>query len=107
MKTTRSFVCFLLVFLASISITFDWKDYSIGITSKSQTSKILEVYDEICTPKRSLITHFKNLVIISKESKSIFTSLFIDIKTFRCNDFVSSIEYVCKIKSYLHLLQLF
>lgn len=107
MKTIRSFILFLFVFLASVSLLFDWSDYSIAVTQKSYGSKILDVYDEICTPKTGLNNVGKFQIGFSRDSKFSYNRLLNDSFLWISNTFVTTFEYDCKIKSYLHLLQLF
>lgn len=107
MKTIRSFILFLFVFLASVSLLFDWSDYSIAVTQKSYGSKILDVYDDICTPKTGLNNEGKSQIGFSIDSNSSYNRFVNDSFLWISNTFVATSYYDCKIKSYLHLLQLF
>jgi hypothetical protein len=107
MKTVRSFFVFLFVFLVSTSILLDWSDYAHTIAYKTHGTSILDKYEEICTQKGSLTYELKvhHSVAVNYHPASYSESNTLTFIT--SNVSLKNINYFCKVKSYLHLLQLF
>jgi len=109
MKTIRSYIVFLFVFLISVSIFFDWNTemfhhFNISISEK----QLFDAQEDVCSCKSSTGKQFKsaqyNKVDFSKEFFATSISL---IKNHSDLLFYKINTYTCRVKLYLHLLHLF
>nr|WP_297308670.1 hypothetical protein [uncultured Flavobacterium sp.] len=107
MKFIKVLILFFITIITSASILFDWSDYAHVATLKNTGYTILDKYDEITTSHRTTIYELNSQVAVplSKDefSNSNFNCKFINLPDY----FTICLQYSCKIKSYLHLLQLF
>lgn len=108
MKSVKSFLLFFFLSLASISIVFEWGDYSYDIAFKYTHKVLVDKYE-----------HISNYTFQTFRRSSFFSpyhqpTTVEQTETFGGFDFIdttTSINWVinvrCAVKSYLHLLQLF
>ena len=107
MRFLRIFIVFIITIITSSSILFDWSDYAHIATLKNSGYSVLDRYDEISTTQR---TSSYEIAVVS--SPALLNENTIEIDSFipvsNVFHFIKmDIFYPSKIKSYLHLLQLF
>lgn len=106
-KFIKLLILSFITLITSSSILFDWSDYAHIATLKNTGYTILDKYDEVSTSSRTVsyeLISFCSAPLSKSETSNIeFDFVFISKSKF-CACFVQN---PCKIKSYLHLLQLF
>lgn len=108
MKTVRSFIVFLFVFLASISIFFDANDLSyLQINSTHSEKQHLDIFEENCTVNFSISKGVKKAILSYNTSLIEIYSPSFGFTSQLSKGVDKLFNYACKLRSYLHLLQLF
>jgi len=106
MKTTRSYFVFIFVFLISCSILFEWNENGYSVQNNSFASSIIDIYDEVFTQKNNITLKIKSSFSFSKEITFFRNDAFVINTSFTCK-LKKHTLFSCKIRSFLHLLQLF
>jgi hypothetical protein len=108
MKSVKSFLLFFFLSLASISIVFEWGDYSYDIAFKYTHKVLVDKYEHISnytfqTFRRSSFFSPYNQFTPVEQTETINSFVSVDTTTY----INRVINVRCAVKSYLHLLQLF
>jgi hypothetical protein len=108
MKSVKSFLLFFFLSLASISIVFEWGDYSYDIAFKYTHKVLVDKYEHISnytfqTFRRSSFFSPYHQPTTVEQTETLGSFDFVDTTT----SINRVINVRCAVKSYLHLLQLF
>ncbi len=107
MRNLKRYFLYFFVLIVSSSILFDWSDFAHSITSKKTGITVLEKYEEISTANRNFNFQLKAVFSFNICSNSIKTVPQLPTTYNFWHFFKIDFFYDCKIKSHLHLLQLF
>jgi hypothetical protein len=108
MKSVKSFLLFFAVYLASITIIFDWGDYTYDIAYKYTHKVIADKHEQL---SNQTIQSYRRVFLLSPHNQSKKDEdngsnqhFGLDTSKFY-NNVVINVR--CAVKSYLHLLHLF